>query len=253
MSQIDKLNEYKLHIGSYSWLHDSWNDSFYPEDLPVEWQFAYYANEYSVIMVPWAVLHDNFELLEQGIDDSEASCRLIFEMPIDDISNRSSEVIISEVQRFLEKVSFVGDRGLGIVYVLQYSDICHISNSKIELLTSILETSHTQLNTCIDLKQIETLNDSIKPLPEKLSSLLSTTKTGLCRHNDISHKLAVNWDSKLQVTLCDIAKCDPKKMRKIVENSLVDECADTTNVLIFQSESPSHEQMNTASVISDLL
>lgn len=46
-------------IGSWGWRHSEWKkDVFYPDDLPEEWQLAYYSNEFDVAVVPasyWAV------------------------------------------------------------------------------------------------------------------------------------------------------------------------------------------------------
>lgn len=41
-----------LQIGTLGWLHDDWRGAFYPEDMPKEWQFDYYANLYHTVLVP---------------------------------------------------------------------------------------------------------------------------------------------------------------------------------------------------------
>jgi hypothetical protein len=42
-----------VSIGMFDWRHQSWNGTFYPEDLPAEWQLAYYANEWRCVMLPY--------------------------------------------------------------------------------------------------------------------------------------------------------------------------------------------------------
>jgi len=46
-------NDY-LKVGAYDWLHPEWQGEFYPDDLPEDWQLSYYANEFSVVLVPEA-------------------------------------------------------------------------------------------------------------------------------------------------------------------------------------------------------
>lgn len=246
-------NEYKLHIGSYGWQYQSWENSFYPEDLPGEWQFAYYANEYSVIMIPWKLLKKNFTLLEQGIEDSEETCRVIFEIPINNINSRSDDEILTELQEFLNQISFVGTRALGVVVVLKYSELCNLTTKKYELLTKFLKMTQSKMNTCIDLQEITESGELAKALPEPFLVSLKQLKIGFCRYNDSNDITHDEKLSKFHITFCDSSNNDPKQMRKIVENSLVGECEASSNVLIFRTEIPSHEQMNTASVISDLL
>lgn len=41
-----------LEVGARGWDHDAWVGSFYPDDLPTAWRLAYYANEFSSVLVP---------------------------------------------------------------------------------------------------------------------------------------------------------------------------------------------------------
>ncbi|MDH5472651.1 MAG: DUF72 domain-containing protein [Gammaproteobacteria bacterium] len=43
---------YGLRTGSYGWRHQHWHETFYPDDLPEDWQLGYYANEFPAVMVP---------------------------------------------------------------------------------------------------------------------------------------------------------------------------------------------------------
>lgn len=44
---MQKSPTYQYHVGSAGWTHASWLGSFYPEDLPPEWQLMLYSNEFS--------------------------------------------------------------------------------------------------------------------------------------------------------------------------------------------------------------
>lgn len=41
-------------VGALGWLHESWLGQFYPEDMPLEWRLAFYANEFETVLVPQA-------------------------------------------------------------------------------------------------------------------------------------------------------------------------------------------------------
>lgn len=41
-----------LEVGARGWDHAAWVGSFYPDDLPAAWRLAYYANEFSSVLVP---------------------------------------------------------------------------------------------------------------------------------------------------------------------------------------------------------
>jgi hypothetical protein len=41
-----------INLGAYGWRHAHWLDTFYPPDLPQDWQLTYYSNEFNAVMVP---------------------------------------------------------------------------------------------------------------------------------------------------------------------------------------------------------
>ncbi len=46
------IHDKTIRVGACDWQHAHWQGSFYPEDLPEDWQLSYYANEFSVVLVP---------------------------------------------------------------------------------------------------------------------------------------------------------------------------------------------------------
>ncbi|HEB83268.1 MAG TPA: hypothetical protein ENJ11_10440 [Gammaproteobacteria bacterium] len=45
-----------LQTGAYGWLHRHWQGSYYPDDLPEDWQLGYYSNDFNTVLVPAADL-----------------------------------------------------------------------------------------------------------------------------------------------------------------------------------------------------
>ena len=38
-------------VAARGWRHPAWKESFYPEDLPTDWQLSYYSNEFRAVVV----------------------------------------------------------------------------------------------------------------------------------------------------------------------------------------------------------
>lgn len=47
-----------LTLAAYGWSPHNWAQNFYPDDLPSEWHIAYYANEFSRILLPAPLWND---------------------------------------------------------------------------------------------------------------------------------------------------------------------------------------------------
>lgn len=70
-------------VGARGWLHEQWIDSYYPEDIPNEWRFGFYANEFNTILIPWLEWQDSLETLEESLDDTDDDFHLYLELPSD--------------------------------------------------------------------------------------------------------------------------------------------------------------------------
>lgn len=65
-------NKDKVLIGARGWLHPGWQHNFYPDDLPQDWQLAYYANEFSMVVIreqEWMQIEDITALQQEGAED----------------------------------------------------------------------------------------------------------------------------------------------------------------------------------------
>jgi len=68
-------------VGARGWLHQSWLESYYPEDIPDEWRLGYYGNEFNTVLVPWEQWQVSVEALEEGLDDTSDDFHLYLELP----------------------------------------------------------------------------------------------------------------------------------------------------------------------------
>ena len=62
-----------MQLGAYGWAHASWNNTFYPEDLPLDWQLSYYSNEFNTVLVPASYWSDANWVTDQYASSQQAS------------------------------------------------------------------------------------------------------------------------------------------------------------------------------------
>jgi hypothetical protein len=74
----------EIFVAARGWSHSSWNGSFYPDDLPEDWQLSYYGNELSAVVVPaseWVNL--DYVEIERWVED--VPDEFLFYLEIEDL------------------------------------------------------------------------------------------------------------------------------------------------------------------------
>jgi hypothetical protein len=93
-----------LTVGSCGWKHKSWLDSFYPDDLPEDWQLTYYANEFSGVLIPVDYLQATECDIEQWCDDAADGFSFYLLWP----ETGDDQLLVNQLSQF-------GDRLAGIL------------------------------------------------------------------------------------------------------------------------------------------
>ena len=96
-----------MKIGARGWRHQQWLGSYYPDDLPEDWQLGYYANNFSVVMVPaeyWSP-SSGYDL-EGWLDGVNEGFRFYLEYPLLDTD---------EIQHFQSQCVDMGDLLGGVI------------------------------------------------------------------------------------------------------------------------------------------
>ncbi len=103
-SATDTEHTHGLQLGTKGWRHAHWQNTFYPDDLPPDWQLAYYANEFSTVLVPveeWSQQAD----VAQWLDDVPEGFRFYIDAP------RQSELL----PLFTRSCEMLQDKLAGVV------------------------------------------------------------------------------------------------------------------------------------------
>jgi|GEM_PF-2096957 len=76
MTEQDSTVDPRLLLGMSGWPHAEWEDRYFPEDLPRDWQFAYFSNDAGCLMLEpaqWQGL--NPDTLEDWLGDVDTDFR----------------------------------------------------------------------------------------------------------------------------------------------------------------------------------
>ncbi len=78
----DDIDTGRLLLGLRGWPHPDWRGEYFPDDLPPDWEFAYYSNEAGCLLLPaedWLALER--DALEDWLDECEDWFRFYLEPP----------------------------------------------------------------------------------------------------------------------------------------------------------------------------
>lgn len=91
---------YELLIGTRDWQNTPWEKNFYPENLPEDWRFCFYSNQFRTVLVPGAVWETiTSDEIETWVEDSDKEFKLVCELP----TGFSQSLSITDIKKlFLE-------------------------------------------------------------------------------------------------------------------------------------------------------
>ena len=83
-------------LGALQWKVPRWQDEYYPEDLPEEWQLSYYANEFSttLIDVQQYLDEDSFDELTEALDGCQDQFHPVICVSTDSVAMSQAEEFI---------------------------------------------------------------------------------------------------------------------------------------------------------------
>lgn len=73
---------YDLLIGTRDWQNTAWASKFYPDNLPDDWRFCFYSNQFRTVLVPgtvWESITD--DEINMWIEDSDDEFKIVCELP----------------------------------------------------------------------------------------------------------------------------------------------------------------------------
>ncbi len=80
-----------IFVGSRGVSHPTWCESFYPDDLPLEWRLSYYSNEFrALLLLQDDINSSSSEEVIEWLDDLDDDFKLLYELKFDSFTALSS-------------------------------------------------------------------------------------------------------------------------------------------------------------------
>ncbi len=96
------INTTEFEIGARGWIHSQWLGPFYPDDLPEEWWFAYYCNQFHTVLVPQDVFRQS---VLADMENWLESCSDEFKFYIELSQNTNMEQIKPQISRLKSQLA----------------------------------------------------------------------------------------------------------------------------------------------------
>jgi hypothetical protein len=220
-------------VAARGWAHPAWCDGFYPDDLPEDWQLAYYSNEFRAVLVP-ATEFANVDPLEVERWVGDASEDFEFYLEVTDL--------FIDWAKFAQAVKPLGEQLKGILLrpVKVDTDLAMIAAS--------LDAATALAPVCVLLPDGVKINDSGRDLlRQHRVELCWNTQEGepswrgggfvVARVTGNKHYTPRQWRETIEACLrCDNSSSDKRKVLLLVEH-----------------ESPEPDALRAAMMIGDML
>ncbi|MGD8711397.1 MAG: hypothetical protein PVG50_01030 [Thiohalophilus sp.] len=220
-------HSHRILIGSLGWQFDDWQDSFYPEDLPLEWRLGYYSNEFPLAVITDKERQDETELLE-SLDDCREDILLLLSVAITQPDDSASGLACRLARQF--------PRQAGLL---------------LQVDPSVIADPDAWLErVAIECEELPLCILPLAPLNEQWRAALQSRKIGWGwnEHTD-SDGLGVGPLAIMQVE----QGATPRELRERLEAGLAVSDEQRHVGLMFTGEPPSIEAMRQARTLDELM
>lgn len=74
--------EYAIFVGAAHWRHAHWQKTFYPEELPEDWELSFYNSQFRCVYLPHSYWQNlSLPVAETWLADTQPNFRFILEQP----------------------------------------------------------------------------------------------------------------------------------------------------------------------------
>jgi len=180
---------YELLIGTRDWQNTDWAASFYPENLPEDWQFCFYSNQFRSLLVPaytWASVTKKD--ISSWIEDSDTEFKIVCELPEKFSASESIPEIKQSLLEFRNQISQLDGQVVSYLWQPSPEQIVRpdflseatalISSAKPLSLLLPVSASSQAVEKHVDASISWSVADSETPQPE------GRFLVALCREND---------------------------------------------------------------------
>ncbi|MGD8812331.1 MAG: hypothetical protein PVH16_06330 [Thioalkalispiraceae bacterium] len=223
------IDSHRVFIGACGWLHEAWQEQFYPQDLPGEWQLAYYGNEFPLVMVRQQEWRNGGEVAE-WLDETDETPLFICELPLQLLEGD----LLAAAEPYLDNIRQLAGRCLGIV--------CHApTHVDTEAFAAVINKCKQLAPTCVEIEG--TGNEALQQL---LASLAVNQVWKQPEHTE-------QVNGPLVVARINCQAVNLKELRRVMESLLHYDDKQHTLVLLLDGEPPDLEMIKQAKMMLELM
>jgi len=226
---------YRILIGANGWRHPAWQEQFYPDDLPDDWQLGYYSNEFPLVFMPASYWQDVRQELPGWLEDSSDDLRMVCEVPVE-LMAAPTDKAVQGMNDFISSLSVVGAHCVGLLLPVTDPNVA---------IAQIITQLNSPLPYCIDVCTDLSATDC-----KAIQKVCEENVLGLCWHGQGS--AAGLGLGPLAITKINSQGMTMRQLRDVVETILNTTRPEQTCVLIFDGAPPDLEAIRHAGVILDL-
>lgn len=136
-----------IRVGARGWQYDGWDSEFYPDDLPKDWRFSYYSNEYQTVLIPQHYLTQFTPAdWQDWMDDAQNNFHFYVEV--------AESMQWRDIQPYLQ---VLGDQLQGIVVVIEKLQDMDALAKLINKLKSVAPVSLKKVGEAVTDQDMQTL------------------------------------------------------------------------------------------------
>lgn len=224
-----KNSKPEIRVGARGWDFDQWVGEFYPGDLPNDWRFTFYSNDFQTVLVPSHYLTQfSMDDWNEWIEDTSKDFWFFIEIAESDEWD--------DIEPYL---SIFADKLKGIVVAVEKLD-------SVDSLASLINKIKTV--TPVSLRRVGS-----KVSDQDMLTLLSCYEVNECWNGNSD---SPNWgynESSALVLRESTDDNSPEAIRRVVEMGLECTANREAMLLFFNGSSPKISDMQDARTITELL
>lgn len=224
------MKDSRVLIGAYGWQHVPWQGGFYPEDLPAEWQLAYYSNEFPITLLPAAYWQQGAVDVASWLTESSDRLRFVAEWPVQWQTPALMEQGCTVLEQF-------GDRLLGVFVPLCAQTVAGMQ--------PVLTRLQSRYRVCVDK------GDALLARSETATGQINSEQWSVCWHGSGDGKILQRGSLALAHIECKGLTL--RDVRRILDACLAAQDPQRYVLVIFTGNPPDVTLMQQAKVMLDMM
>lgn len=237
---------YRILIGTAGWRHLQWgNEVFYPEDLPEDWYLSFYANEFSIALVPekqWQDLKATEQIVVEINEQATPGFKCIFELDL----TRHLAGDLTLQKELAVRVATLSQIESYVSGLLVSADIAAFNRKDF---TDEIISLNNHFKVCIELKDATEESD--------LTELIAFCEL---------YSMSVSWSGQGGVIVPEasrlwLARCDSnqdnkallQQLKTVIAEQLKRESLSREHIIIIDGSPPKIEAVRNANIMLDIM